>query len=170
MDRPDFIGNYRDLMDADDCAYPGSNELLSQGAPIGRKLGLKAIGLHVETLAPGRRTSWPHAEEKEEEFVYVLEGRPQAWIDGDVHDLREGDLVAFPAGTGVAHTILNNTDAVVRLLVGGESLPGNRIVYPLHPARNAECKAKDWLWEDAPERPLGPHDGLTDKLRNSPVD
>lgn len=171
MERPDFISNYRDHMDEDNCSYPNSAELLSQGAPIGRKLGLKKIGLHVETLAPGRRTSWPHAEETEEEFVYVLEGTPQAWIDGRVYDLREGDLVAFPAGTGTAHTILNNSADVVRLLVGGETdRSDNRIFYPLHPARNAECEEKGWYWEGHPENPLGDHDGLTDKLRKSPVD
>jgi uncharacterized cupin superfamily protein len=170
MDRPDFIGNYRDHMSEDDCTYPGSTERLSHGAPIGRKLGLKAIGLHVEILPPGRRTSWPHAEEKEEEFVYVLEGTPQVWIDGHAHDLREGDLVALPSGTGIAHTILNSSDQTVRLLVGGENIKGNRIFYPKHPARNETCREKGWLWEDHPEHDLGDHDGLPDQLRADPVD
>ena len=170
--RPSFIGNYRDHIGPDDCTYPGSNELLSRGAPIGRALGLVAIGLHVETLAPGRRTSWPHAEESEEEFVYVLEGTPQAWIDGDVHDLAPGDLVAFPSGTGIAHTFLNYSEAPVLLLVGGQSLaPGsNRIFYPKHPARNEECRENKWFWEGHPEHSLGDHDGMPDRLRANPVD
>ncbi len=171
MTRPDCIGNYRDFIDPDDCHYPGSAELLSIGAPIGRKLGLQRIGLHVETLPPGRRTSWPHAEEREEEFVFVLEGWPQVWLDGAVYDLQPGDLVALPAGTGIAHTVLNNTAQTVRLLVGGEaSKPGNRINYPMHPERNAHCREKGWLWEGAPERALGPHDGMPDALRDAPVD
>ena len=37
--------------------------------------------------APGRRTSYPHAESAEEEFVYVLEGHPDVWIDGTLHHL-----------------------------------------------------------------------------------
>lgn len=163
--RPSFIGHYTDFLGPDDCTYPGSDELLSHGAPVGRKLGLERIGLHVETLVPGRRTSWPHAEMIEEEFVYVLQGHPQAWIDGVVHDLGPGDLVAFPSGTGIAHTILNNTDVVVMLLVGGENIEGNKIFYPLHPARNEECKEKDWFWEGHPVRELGDHDGLTDQMR-----
>jgi uncharacterized cupin superfamily protein len=171
MSRPSFIDNYRNHIADDDVTYPGSKELLSIGAPIGHKLGLRKIGLHVATLPPGRRTSWPHAEEKEEEFVFVLDGHPQAWIDGHLHDLAPGDLVAFPAGTGVAHTILNNSEETVRLLVGGEaSKEDNRIFYPLHPARNAQCKEKGWFWEDHPEHELGPHDGLTDLLRRDPPD
>jgi len=169
--RPPFIGNYRDHTAPDDSHYPGSEELLSIGSPIGRELGLVAIGLHVETVPPGRRTSWPHAESAEEEFVFVLEGHPQAWVDGHLHDLGPGDLVAFPAGTGVAHTILNNTDDVVRLLVGGETTKkSNRIFYPLHPRRNDQCREKGWLWGDHPVRDLGPHDGLPDRLRADPVD
>ena len=54
----------------------------------------------------------------------------------------------------------------------GESKPpgSNRIFYPLHPARNAQCKEKGWYWEGHPERELGNHDGLTDKLREAPLD
>lgn len=60
--RPEFIKNYKELMYEDNATYPGSTELLSQGSPVGRKLGLKKVGIHIETLHPGRITSWPHAE------------------------------------------------------------------------------------------------------------
>jgi uncharacterized cupin superfamily protein len=60
---------------------------------------------------------------------------------------------------------LNNTDRDVRLLVIGEkSRPGNKIHYPLHPARNATIGERHW--QDVPARPLGPHDGLPDRLRD----
>ena len=99
----------------------------------------------------------PHAESAEEEFVYVIEGTPDAWIDGELFRLAPGDGVAFPAGTGIAHSFLNNTDAAVRLIVVGEvAKPENRIVYPVNPERRPH--RPDW-WEDAPVRPLGPHDG-----------
>lgn len=163
--RPPFIKNFRDIMDEDTACYPGSSELLSQGAPVGRVLGLKKIGIHIETLHPGRRTSWPHAESSEEEFGYVIEGHPQAWIDGKIYDLSPGDFVAFPSGTGIAHTFINNTEEVVLLLVGGEATKTeNKIFYPLHPERNEEMKKKGALWEDCPARELGNHNGLPDKL------
>lgn len=164
--RPEFIKNYKELMDDDIASYPGSNELLSIGAPVGRKLGLKKIGIHIETLLPGRRTSWPHAEKEEEEFAYVIEGRPQAWIDGNLYDLAPGDFVAFPSGTGIAHTFINNSDETVLLLVGGESRKEtNKIFYPLHPERNEEMKTKGVFWENHPKHDLGPHDGVPDRLR-----
>ena len=170
MKRPPFIGNYRDFIQPDDCTYPGSHELLGVGSPVGRLLGLLKIGLHVEELPPGRRTSWPHAESEEEEFIFVLEGTPQVWVDGRVYDLSPGDLAAFPSGTGIAHTFLNNSAETVRLLVGGEAKSTNHIFYPLHPARNEECRQKGFLWDDPPSRDRGDHDGLTDQLRAHPVD
>ncbi|MBY0515699.1 MAG: GNAT family N-acetyltransferase [Bacteriovoracaceae bacterium] len=159
--RPSFIGHWSEYLSADDAHYPNSQELLSQGSPIGNKLGLKAIGVHVELLHPGRRTSWPHAESSEEEFAFVLEGTPDAWIDGILHRLVPGDFVAFPSGTGIAHTFLNNTKVLCKLLVGGESSkPENKIHYPLHPKRNEEMKQKNQWWNDAPKRDLGSHDGI----------
>lgn len=164
MNRPDFIGNYKDFIEADNSHYRGSDELLSIGCPIGRKLGLKKIGIHIETLLPGRRTSWPHAESEEEEFAYVLEGRPHVWIDGNIYELSPGDFVAFPSGTGITHTFLNNTDSTCLLLVGGEANKDtNKIFYPLHPERNKQCQEKGTLWEDYPKRALGPHDGIPKK-------
>ncbi|MBT4162179.1 MAG: cupin domain-containing protein [Gammaproteobacteria bacterium] len=165
---PSSIVHYQDIQNDDVRHYPGSEELMSIGSSFGSHFGLKRLGIHHELVPPGRRTSWPHAESAEEEFVYVIEGTPQVWLDGEVHDLAPGDGVGFPAGTGLAHTFLNNTDRDVRLLVVGEkSKDENRIVYPMHPARNVEMKAKGYLWEDQPERELGSHDGLPDAQRNA---
>src|SRR5690606_28604358 len=109
---------------------------------------------HFERLMPGRRTSFPHAESAEEEFVFVVAGTPDVWLDGHLHRLAPGDAVGFPAGTGLAHTFINNTKAEVNLIVVGEaSKPENRVVYPLNPEQKA--RRDDW-WDDAPVRELGP--------------
>ncbi len=158
MARPPFIISSADVPEADG-AYPDSDERLSCGRPIGRAAGLQRIGLHVERVPPGRRTSFPHAESDEEELVYVLEGEIDAWIDGDLHRMTKGDLAAFPAGTGVCHSFLNDGDRDAVLLVGGErSKPTNRIHYPLNPERKAQVPPEGW-WDDIPLAPHGPHDG-----------
>ena len=161
--RPPFIGHWRDLEQADDSHYDQDDELMSIGAPLGRLFGLTRIGVHHERLPPGRRTSFPHAERTEEEFVYVLEGTPDAWIDGVLHPLKPGDAVGFPAGTGISHTFINNSDAEVRLLVIGEKRPeDNTFFYPLHPERPLE---REFFWEGHPQHDLGPHDGMPDVVR-----
>ncbi|MES2768805.1 MAG: cupin domain-containing protein [Bdellovibrionota bacterium] len=164
MNKPPFIGNYKDFMEEDNQTYKGSDELLAYGAPVGKKLGLEKIGIHVVTIPPGRRTSWPHAESAEEEFAYVIEGNPSVWNDGYLTDLKPGDFIAWPAGTGICHTILNNTKENCLVLVGGEANKDeNKCYYALNPKRNEEIKKTNFLWEDWPERDFGPHDGIPKK-------
>jgi len=168
MTRPDCIKHYRDIQEPDDARYPGSAELLSIGSPFGRAFGFTRLGIHHELLPPGRRTSWPHAESSEEEFVYVIEGTPDLWLDGVLHRLGPGDGVGFVPGSGAAHTFLNNSDRDVRLLVVGDTARAdNQVHYPLYPARNAAIGAQHW--QAAPARAMGEHDGLPDRLRDSPI-
>ena len=132
---------------------------------IGSAAGLLKIGLHVQRVPPGHRISWPHAESHEEEFVYVLDGEVDAWIDGALHRMKAGDLAAFPSGTGICHTFLNDGTKEATLLVGGEANKSdNRIHYPLHPQRRADMSWRRW-WDDVPARPQGPHDGAPAAVR-----
>ena len=162
-DRPSCIAHWTEIEGPDDRHYKGDDELMAIGAPFARHFGLGRLGIHHERLLPGRRTSYPHAESLEEEFVYVIEGTPDVWLDGVLHRLKPGDAVGFPAGTGQSHSFLNNTEAEVRLLVVGETPKAeNRITYPRNPERKP--MRDDW-WDDVPQRPMGDHDGLPDKVR-----
>jgi uncharacterized cupin superfamily protein len=163
-DRPPFIISTASVPEKT-ATYPKSDETLAPTRAIGRAAGLLKIGLHVQRVPPGHRISWPHAEEKEEEFVYVLEGEIEAWIDGTLYTMTKGDLAAFPAGTGICHTFLNNGEQDATLLVGGEAnKTDNRIFYPLHAHRRGEMPWSHW-WHDVPVRPQGPHDAQPDGLR-----
>ena len=154
--RPDFIRNEKEIERPRRSRYPGAADQWGSGSAFSEAVGLLRLGVHHQTLPPGHRTSFPHAESAEEEFVYVIEGAPDAWIDGELFRLAPGDGVGFPAGTGIAHSFLN-ADAPVRLLVVGEAdKDENRIVCPVNPELRPH--RDDW-WDDAPARPLGPHDG-----------
>lgn len=162
-ERPDCIAHWSEIEAARPRRYGGDNEDMEIDAAFSPRFGLQKLGIHHDRLLPGHRSSYPHAESAEEEFVYVIEGTPDVWIDGTLHRLKPGDAVGFPAGTGLCHTFLNNTEAEVRLLVVGErSRADNRVYYP----RNPEQKPRrdDW-WDGVPERPIGPHDGLPDLVR-----
>ena len=162
--RPSFIVSAEDLPETAH-VYPQSSERMGPVRRPGKVAGLVRIGINLQRLPPGTRSSWPHAEENEEEFVFVLEGEVDAWIDGDLHRMVAGDLAAFPAGTGICHCFINNGTREASLLVGGEApKQGSRIFYPLNPSRRADLNASDW-WDDVPQHPLGPHDGLPDMLR-----
>ena len=160
--RPSIIANWTDIERPEATHYRGDDELMCLEASFSDPFGLSRLGIHHVRLLPGRRTSYPHAESAEEEFIYVIEGAPDVWIDGVLHRLKPGDAVGFPAGTGICHTFLNNTEGEVRLLVVGESSKQeNRIYYPRNPE---QARRPDW-WNDSPTRQIGDHDGLTDKVR-----
>ena len=162
--RPDCIVSACDVPEYAH-VYPRSTEAMAPVRYVGKQAGLVRLGINVQRLPPGTRSSWPHAEEKEEEFVYVIEGEVDAWIDGNVHRMVAGDLAAFPAGTGICHCFINNGDREALLLVGGEApKAGNRIFYPLNPSRREDLPASEW-WHDVPERERGSHNGLPDKPR-----
>ena len=130
------------------------------GASLGKVLGLAHFGVNHETLFPGGRSSLPHAHSKDKEFVFVVEGRPSLWIDGHLIELDQGDAVAFPAGTGIAHSFINNSRAPVKLLIVGEHSADDRLCYPVNPEVRHPRP-----WKDPPTRPLGPHDGRSEPRR-----
>jgi uncharacterized cupin superfamily protein len=152
-----------EAIEGQEWTYRNDDEPMCRDADFSTRFGFSRFGVHHVRLPPGRRTSFPHAESLDDEFIHVIEGSPDVWLDGHLHRLVPGDSVGFPGGTGLAHCVINNTDADVRLIVVGDrGLPGARIVYPLNPDRRA--LRDDW-WDDAPDRPLGPHDGRPDARR-----
>jgi len=164
--RPPFIVSAAELPERRH-VYPHSDEPMGPMRRLGSAAGLQQLGINLQRLPPGSRSSWPHAESDEEEFVYVIEGEVHAWIDGQIHPMAAGDLAAFPAGTGIAHCFINNGERDALLLVGGEAAKAhNRIVYPVNPSRRADLEPAEW-WGDAPARALGGHDGLPDRLRSA---
>ena len=162
-DRPAAIVRWEDIEGAD-WTYRQDDEPMCRDVDYSTHFGLKRFGIHHVRVQPGRRTSFPHAESAEDEFVYVIAGTPDVWLDGHLHRLSPGDALGFPAGTGLAHSFLNNTETDVRLIVVGDRPQAeNRIVYPRNPEQK---RSRDDWWHDAPDRAPGPHDGLTDARRS----
>ena len=167
--RPEFLMQWRDIVGADENHYPGSDEPVCYGAEFTSKMELKRIGAGVDIVSPGRRSGWPHAHEEEEEFIFILEGSTDVWVDGEIYPAGPGDCIGFPAGTGIAHTFINNSERDVVYLVLGErdKFTDTRVHYTFHEARNKEIGARHW--HDMPKRDLGPHDGKPDALRAKEV-
>jgi uncharacterized cupin superfamily protein len=150
--KPSFIGSINSL---------GTEYVEEDGgkyivAALGHTLGLERIGVNHETIFPRTRSSVPHCHSTDEEFVFVVKGRPSLWLDGHIHELVAGDSVAFPAGTGMAHTFLNNSDEPIELLIVGENSSDDKVCYPLHPEVE---RLHPRPWTDAPAQELGPHNG-----------
>lgn len=162
--RPDFVVHWRNILNRKAALYPKSDEVQGIAARFDNRARFGRIGAHVQLLRPGRRTSWPHAERDESEYTYVVSGTVDAWNDGHIAPMGEGDFIGWRNGTGVTHVIINNSDTDAVLIVGGErSRMVNQYWYPFHRKFNKEIGKA--YWADHPQPKLGPHDGLPDALR-----
>ena len=99
-------------------------------------LGLTTLGAHLETLPPGTSSCPLHYHLVLEEHLYVLEGvltvrelRRDA-TETVEYEVPAGQAVAWPAGTRIAHSIHNRSEAPVRLLVVSDKPSGDVVVYP----------------------------------------
>jgi uncharacterized cupin superfamily protein len=97
---------------------------------LGDLFGLTNFGVNLTRLAPGAISALRHAHTLEDEFVYVLEGRPTLYTDAGAHALEPGMCAGFKAGTGVAHHLVNETDRPVVYLEVGDRTPGDSATYP----------------------------------------
>jgi uncharacterized cupin superfamily protein len=98
--------------------------------PLGDLFGLTNFGVNRTRLAPGATSSLRHAHSRQDEFVYVLEGRPTLHTDEGRTELAPGQCAGFKAGTGNGHRLVNETNEDVVYLEIGDRTPGDVVAYP----------------------------------------
>jgi uncharacterized cupin superfamily protein len=98
--------------------------------PLGDLFGLKNFGVNITRLAPGGSSALRHAHTKQDEFVYILEGRPTLVTDAGRTTLKPGMCAGFKAATGDAHCLINEADEDVVYLEIGDRTPGDAVEYP----------------------------------------
>src|ERR1700753_3718064 len=118
--RPSFLKNRREL-EPKSPAISSAGEEMGYLADFADASGLSRLKIAHLRLQPGARSNPPGAYRDEEEFFFVLEGAPDLWIDGQLYSVEEGDGIAFNDNTGLAHTLINNSDRDVHLFVFGEA-------------------------------------------------
>lgn len=137
--------------------YAGSEETFGVGRRLSTPLKLTKLGVWLEILPPGKRSSFPHAHSHEEEIAIILEGSPHLWRQGQIVSLHPRDAAGFEPGTGIAHCLINNdVHPVIYLMIGeAQEIPNEKIHYPLNPVRNMECYRAGHHWYEATRLPVG---------------
>jgi uncharacterized cupin superfamily protein len=97
--------------------------------PLGDLFGLRNFGVNRTTLAPGAVSALRHAHSRQDEFVYILEGTPTLVTDRGEVRLASGMCAGFPAA-GLAHQLVNRTNADVVFLEVGDRAPNDEGTYP----------------------------------------
>ncbi|HUN43112.1 MAG TPA: cupin domain-containing protein [Acetobacteraceae bacterium] len=96
---------------------------------LGDVFGLSIFGVNLTRLAPGAWSALHHRHAKQDEFVYVLEGRPVLVTDAGETQLAPGMCAGFPAG-GSPHHLENRGDTDVLILEVGDRSAGDAVFYP----------------------------------------
>lgn len=97
---------------------------------LGDIFGLSNFGVNLTRLPPGAVSALRHAHSKQDEFIYVLQGRPTLHADEGKTRLSPGMCSGFRAGTGNGHRLLNETTEDVVYLEIGDRSPGDVGTYP----------------------------------------
>ena len=97
---------------------------------LGRQLGATQTGMSVYELPPGQSVCPYHYEYGEEEWLFVLDGRPTLRHPEGTDQLDPWDAVCFPAGPEGAHAVANGTDQTVRVLMFSTHNQPAASVYP----------------------------------------
>ena len=99
-------------------------------ARFGGTLGAERTGATLYELPPGEALCPYHYEYGEEEWLFVLEGRPTIRTPEGREAAEPLDLVFFPMGPGGAHQVRNESEETVRVLMWSTVVVPTATAYP----------------------------------------
>lgn len=97
---------------------------------LGDVFGLTNFGVNIVRLPPGSASALRHAHEKQDEFVYVLEGACTLVTDAGETPMTAGMCAGFRAGTWDAHHLVNRGTADCLYLEVGDRTLFEKVIYP----------------------------------------
>ena len=112
--------------------------------PLGDVFGLTNFGVNLTRLVPGGLSALRHAHTRQDEFVYILEGRPILVTEAGETQLEAGMCAGFKAGDGNAHHLVNRSTEDVLYLEIGDRTPGDEASYP---DDDIEATLVDGVWK-----------------------
>jgi uncharacterized cupin superfamily protein len=128
--------------------YPEPYAALVKGRlkrKLGEFFGLTNFGVNLTHLSPGAISALLHSHSKQDEFILVLEGTPTLVLGEQEFVLNPGDCYGFKAGTGVAHQLINRSDAIVTYLEIGDRTPCDEVEYPNDDLKATQLDNGAWM-------------------------
>lgn len=89
-----------------------------------------SLGVNYLRVPPGRAVCPFHAHQREDEVFFVISGRGTLRYGDELRPLRAGDCVSCPAGTGIAHQLVNDSGEELVYLAIGLYDPHEVCTYP----------------------------------------
>ncbi len=88
------------------------------------------LGMNLSRVPPGQSGCPFHTHQIEDEIFFVISGRGIFRYGERVREIRAGDTVSCPAGTGSGHQIANPFDTDLVFLAIGTNDPNEVTTYP----------------------------------------
>jgi uncharacterized cupin superfamily protein len=99
-------------------------------ADVGRTLGSQAIGLVIQTIDPGCRSSRRHRHLFQEEILVVMSGTGTLLHGDERVPVKPGDAVCYVAGDPEPHAFENDGAAPLVIWAFGNRFPYEVALYP----------------------------------------
>jgi uncharacterized cupin superfamily protein len=97
---------------------------------LGKAVGSDRLYASIDVLQPGAKSCKFHSHSEQEEFFYILKGSCKLRFGDESRTVQAGDFISKPAGRGLAHQFINDSDDIVELLDIGLKSPADKIFYP----------------------------------------
>jgi uncharacterized cupin superfamily protein len=112
--------------------YEPGGETFGLSTRLGEQAGLRRIGVNVDVIRPGERSTKYHWHHEEEECFLVLSGNGLLQVAGKTYRVGPGDFFAKREGPEHPHQFINDGDKELRVLTVGEHR-GDVAEYPPAP-------------------------------------
>ena len=113
--------------------------------PLGDLFGLKNFGVNLTTLAPGAASALFHRHSRQDEFIYMLEGKLTLFTEEGEQELTPGMCFGFRAG-GTAHQLVNRSGADATYLEIGDRSAGDAVTYPQDDLEAVLGPERSWIF------------------------
>lgn len=111
-------------------AHQQSDQRYVSRFPLGDLFGLQNFGVNISYLPPNAISSLRHAHDKQDEFIYVIQGDPTLISNEGETLLHAGDCAGFLHGTGNAHHLVNRSNQIAIILEIGDRTANDQAIYP----------------------------------------
>lgn len=128
-----YVFKASDIEESTGSAYPDAYQHITKDRFVRRLTDharLTNYAVNIVRLEPTGQSSCRHAHSKQDEFVYMLDGELVLNTDSGRQIVKAGDCIGFPAGTGDAHHLVNETDRDASFLVIGDRSRDDTVEYP----------------------------------------
>ena len=97
---------------------------------LGTAAGNENIYINIDYVKPGGKSVKYHSHSHQEEFFAILKGSGLLRFNEEKIHVTTNDFFAKPAGKGIAHQFINNSDDILIILDCGTNDDNDEVYYP----------------------------------------